>query len=153
MGLKDKRGIAVLFDAMMFLAVMIAVSAVVLYSLSERAGEDDEVQDYVASVHRSLLRCHLSQDASSGQVPLSISDICQQGQVSMEEKEGMELYVQGMLEKCFGGRSYRWTVNGPGFDLDCSFGRADGGTGTSYVSTIVAGSGPSQTLFALTLYR
>ena len=52
---RDRSGMAALFDALMFLSVMAVVSVAVLVAFTPRSSADGDVQSYVEKCHTVLL--------------------------------------------------------------------------------------------------
>jgi hypothetical protein len=72
--IKDRKGMAALFDALMFLSVMSVVSVAVLAAFTPDRSGDDDTQSYVQKCHSVLLGMTLRSWSNSSQRLMPVSD-------------------------------------------------------------------------------
>ena len=117
MRISDDHGMAILFDALMFLTVMAIVSVSFLNIMNSDPDEDEKFQSYVEAAHRSLL---CSTFVSDGGPPHSISDVVQAYLVNEDQDLATKIIDQmrSILEGYFGpGNVYSWVAKYRGSHL------------------------------------
>ncbi len=136
MRLKDRSGMAVLFDALMFLTVMTLVSVSMLTLLGHDQ-DDDGRQRYVDYVHATILASTIPfQDGP----PCTLADLLESylrlGDGLLEEM--IEDAVRPLLEGYFGpGIQFQWSMESG--EVHSSFGSEmyrDAGGGDVHVSQV-----------------
>ena len=136
MRLKDRSGMAVLFDALMFLTVMTLVSVSMLTLLGYDQDGSDR-QRYVGSVHATILASTISFQEGP---PCTLADLVDSylrlGDDLLEKR--IEDEVRPLLDSYFGpGIEFLWSMESG--EVHSSFGSdmyRDAGGGDIYVSQL-----------------
>ncbi len=134
MRLKDRSGMAVLFDALMFLTVMMLVSVSMLTLLGNDQDEADR-QRYVGSVHATILASTISFQEGA---PCTLADLVETylrlGDDMLQKR--IEDEVRPLLDGYFGpGIEFLWSMERG--EVHSSFGSdmyRDAGGGDVHVS-------------------
>jgi hypothetical protein len=149
--MRDDRGMAILFDAMMFLTVMTIVSVSLLTILNADMNKVSETQRYVEEVHKVMLRSTL--DIEDG-APITLAyatELClrtedQRLRTLIEEK------VYHIIESYFDeGRSVEWLAE---LGAQRLYIRAEGSLdlgSSDYVSNIQTDGGKLNVHYRLTI--
>jgi hypothetical protein len=103
--ISGKRGIAGLFDALLFLAIVSVVSAALLSAFSHQAaGPLGREQDRVEAAHTVLLRSTVVDGAGNS---LSVEELFK---IEAVEQGEYDVRLGGMLEHLLSGMRWCWTV-------------------------------------------
>jgi hypothetical protein len=127
---RDRRAIAGLFDALIFLAIASLVSVSLLSALGGPASADDEMQKKVDAAHRVLLRTTVDDPRGN---PTPIEEM-----FKIDSVEGMECgkNITMVLDLLLPGTEWRWSAEKG--DRSWAFGNESVPGGTIYCSIIRA---------------
>ncbi len=117
---RDRRGMAVLVDALLFLAALTLVSALLVFP--QQAPGQDEGNVPLSQFHQVMLGSEVSDEGSAlSQVSMScfLVLVAQDGSVDDAEKAVLEQACQGTLEELDGRGAAWWTlvVNGRSYQF------------------------------------
>lgn len=137
----DRRGLAGLFDALIFLTIASLVSVSLLSALGAPSSAGDRQSERVDAAHVVLLRSTVP-DAAGNQI--SVEEIFM---LQLADRVDCGDNITGMLDLLLPGTEWRWTVeSGP---HNWTFGRATVPPGPVYCSVVRAPFNGSEVVYRL----